>query len=215
MASVQAPLTDIDPELMAMPKKAQIHADVIAKFKALGCFTVAHFANWVEDRGGVHSVFLADVDSCKNDGGQLARVKMVWREADALYAKRLKRSSDGLLEADIDQPLDEGTQESIEQAFRDKYSWPTLAPDKIGTDTLLGRIHREFVGWKPSMFPVAKARSLKMAVKGTGRAKRQCGAGVSVVIDGEDDEESLDIRFFYEYVDELTVLSNTWALGFV
>ena len=205
--------THLDAELKGMLTRAGISDEVLDVFVRMKCTTVSHFANWVDTRADLHKAFLNNVQAAMDDDAQLARLKMCWREAEALYSKRLKRQSEGLLEEVLDQPLDETVQETIEKAFRDKYAWPVLAPDRIGCDSLLGRCHREFQAYKPSMFPVSRVKTVATVQKKEPAAKRQCGGGVSIVIERDEDDEAHAILSFLEFIDGLDILGNTWTVA--
>ena len=111
--------------------------------------------------------------------------------ARGIYARRLKRTSEGLLEDAIDEPLDTGTQTTLEDAFRTKYGWPVLAPEDIGTDSFLRRAHREFISGKPSMFAVSKVKSLAMTQPSSSAGKRRCAPGVAILIEGAEESEDM------------------------
>ena len=195
-----------------MLKKENMPDSVIKHFITLGCLTVGHFANWVDSRGELFDKFIEPTDA-KTDPAVLARLKMTWREADAIYAKRLKRTSEGLLEEALDEPLDEGVQGGLEVAIRDKHAWPAFPPDRMGTDTMLGRFHREFLVWKPSLWPIEKTKTLATTQTSSQVAKRHCGGGVSVVVESFETDDSIETCFFYQFMDKLEGTENTWAVA--
>ena len=150
----------MDSALRAILHKNGVGEAVTKRMTEANCLNVGHFANWVDSRVELHDAFLKGTADDK-DTAQLARLKTSWREAEAAYSKKLKRSSEGVREEALDEPLGAPTQATIETNFTTAYGWPVLPPDSIGTDTLLGRFYREFQAGKPTMFPVSKVKSLK------------------------------------------------------
>eukprot|EP00969_Alexandrium_andersonii_P258585 11432928-Alexandrium_andersonii.AAC.1 len=61
------------------------------------CNALKAFANWVGKRGGLQAAILAEVGGeHANSRRALAGIKQSWRECDALVARAVKRSAEGL-----------------------------------------------------------------------------------------------------------------------
>ena len=138
---------------------------------------------------------------------------MAWRQAEAIYQRSLKRISEGLQDEPLDEALDVGVQDNVEENFKKFYSWKAFQPEEIGADTLLGRVFREFQKWKPSMYAISKVKSVAITQHSTHSAKRHCGGGVTVTVDGEDDADGYSMAMFLSFLYALEVLCNTWALA--
>ena len=129
------------------------------QFLALKCLSVGQFANWVDQRADLKAAFL-DATTCKDDPSVLSRLKMAWRQAEAIVEHNLKRQSEGLQDEALDEPLDSGTQSSVQDTFKKRYGWSTLPPARMGAGALLGRIYREFQHNKPTLYALTKVRTL-------------------------------------------------------
>jgi len=200
----------LDGDLSNILTKNGIKEEVIDQFAAAKCVSIDHFANWAEDAAAVQVAFLANT-AFKDDPGQKARLRMAWRSAEAIVAKKLKRCAEGLADEAVDDPLDQGTQSTLEVAHRKAYGWPVLDPTQMGSDNLLGRIHREFIKLTPTMLALSRVRSLAQSQSGTAPKKKRMG-DVTVIIGDEEVASELDGTLF-RFIDLLEVLTNTWAVG--
>ena len=205
-------LTEIDTQLQSILDQNDVSKEVQAQMKTAKCLNVARFANWVEDRAELYKHFV-EPTVVKDEPSEAPRLKMAWRQAEAIYTRSLKRQSEGLQEEPLDEALDTGVQDSVEVSFRAYYNWRAFQPEEVGADILLGRVYREFQKWKPSMFPVAKVKSVALTNSAPKVTKRQVGMGVTMVLDGDDDSEGYSTTLFLYFLHALHVLANTWALA--
>ena len=170
------------------------------------------FANWINTRQDVHGAFVA-ATSDKDNPRQLSCLTQAWREADAIVAVGVSRASQGLANEDVDQPLDDTFQKNLEAAFRTTYSWSKLDNRLWGSDTLLGRISREFARKQPSMFAVARVKSLARAQKSSVSKRQRLSDSFALeMLDGHGDtsEETDTLARWFR---NLEVFANTWALA--
>ena len=206
-------MSRFDSDFLILLERNGVHSTIQDEMKRLNCTSLAVFANWVEGRNDLRDAFMSATDK-KDDAGQLARLKMAWRQAEAMVEKGLKRTSEGLTEVPFDEPLDDGTQKSVQDLFRTTWRWPNLPPERMGADALLGRIYREFQARKPTLIPVAKVRSLSDSQsRVSGSSRRRLGDRLALIVDGEGDEDTSDVVLFMQFITTLEVLGNTWAVA--
>ena len=115
-------MPELKPKLKVLLATSKIEPVVVDEFVRLKCLGIEDFANWMEDRSGLKAVFL-DGTNMKDDPGQLARIKMAWRQADAMTTRALGRQASGQAADDLDEPLDPSISGSLHDAFKHAYSW--------------------------------------------------------------------------------------------
>ena len=156
-------MSKMQPDLLALLKENEVHGDIIEWMENNDCGSLKRFANFVDDRGQLGAA-IVDQTSQKGSRAQTAAVKQAWREAEALVVRLLKRSSEGLSEEHLDEPLNAELYRSMEDTFKKFYNWE-LTPQTVGCDSLCGRIRREFERRQPSMFAIMRVRSMASAQK--------------------------------------------------
>jgi len=206
-------LTAMEPSLLFLLEKNDVHADVKAFLEGKRVFTVDHLASYCDSRDQVETKILSKVQACKDDDSQLARVKMAWRQADAIAERALKRTADGLEDEAVDDPLPDGVQKSIEDAWDKAYSWGKLKAQQRGCDSLLARIFREFKKGSPTLFAVSKVRSLAYSQKGKDAKRTKLGGKYSLYCENDEEPDDEVVGTFYGYIDRLEVLTNTWSIA--
>ena len=132
----------MEPQLTQILSQIGVHDDIIQWMVNHDVITTNQFANYLEARNEVQTKILDQVTPQRGSPGQLARVKMAWRQAEAVCARGLDRLSAGGDIAPTDDPLDSGTCTTLEAAWSAFYKWPKLAATRMGNDNLLGRLHR-------------------------------------------------------------------------
>ena len=166
----------------------------------------------MSNRTELANAFLANTPLSEN-AGQVSRLKQAWREAEALTDRAVARNTEGLTSEDPDAPLDKYFQESLQTAFRATYNWKKLDNRRMGSDTLLGKISREFGRRGPTLFPVARVKSLARAQKSAVSKRQRVGDSFAIdMFDGHGDESD-DADTLAKWFSNLDVLSNTWALA--
>ena len=176
----------------------------------VGITSVRRMANWCDKKEDVEDTFIKASNLYANDRKVLAAMKMVWREADSLVQRTLKRSAEGVQEAPIDEPLNESVQKALDQAFTTRYHFDLpnyLRP----SDTLLGRLKREFDRGLPTFIPLNKVKSAFTATR-SAEVKRHRAGEMTIMIDAEQAEGKPSTRY-RDVILRLEVLVNGWSLA--
>ena len=100
--------------------------------------TVKQYANYFDERKEIKTLFFDKMKELEGKGDILANLKMAWREAEATVSRSLKRASDGLAEAALEDPLQQEVKSSLDKNFLAGYGF-TLMPAWAGYPSLLGR----------------------------------------------------------------------------
>lgn len=199
--------------LKALFEANGVGPEVTSWLATSGCVEVAHLANWVDDRTELREAVL-NKTSVSGDTGQLAALKQAWREADAQTSRALKRATESLPSEDYDSPLDASVQKDLEKAWRSYYNWPSIPSKRMGADSLLGRISREFQRRQPTMVSVQRVRSLAKSQRGTPAKLRKLSEGVSLQLgEGEEDDDTTATSGLYHYLSQLEILCTTWSVA--
>ena len=133
--------TAMSPALRGLLKRNDVDEKVITGLETEKCYEIGHFAKWVDTAAELVTVVLEPL-GLKQDMPQRARLKLAWAEAEAIHAKSLKRTAEGQDPTDLNEPLDPGTSESLQQAWNKAHNWPPLPAAKVANATIKGRIHR-------------------------------------------------------------------------
>ena len=186
---------------------------VVLWLVSAGCRDIPTFANWVDDKAELKQEAI-DKTASKDDRAQLASLKMAWREAEALTARGVKRTAEGMPTVDPDTPLDPDLQQQLETCFRKTYDWPRILARQMGSDSLLGRVRREFEKRQPSMLAVMRVRSLARSQRGHAPKTSRLSEHVHLTL-GPDyaDEGEPGVANLYTFLTNLQVLANTWAVA--
>ena len=199
------------PAFKQLLERNAVHTDVSSWLFSQGCTQVQHLANWVDSKTELREGVL-DKTSKKDDISQLACLKQAWREAEAQTNRNLRRTQESLPQEDLDSPLDSEEQKSVEQRFRSLYSWPSLPARCVGSDSLLGRVKREFDRRQPTQYPVSRVKTLASTQRGAPSKSRRLSAGVALTFEGADEEE-VCVSGVYGFLTLLRVLCTTWAVA--
>ena len=200
------------PQLKGLLTRSDVSQVVIDQLEKDKCFEVGHFAKWVDSTAELVTCVLQPL-GLKDDMPQKARLKLAWSEAEALHGKMLKRSAEGLEPIDPDEPLDKGTADSLQAAWQKAHNWPALASTRICTDAILGRTHREFMRYAPTIFPVMKVKSLANAQKGGKKKRQRLAPGLDLELLDVDEGEQEGATTFLDWLELLEMLGNTWSVA--
>ena len=85
----------MEPQLTHILTQNGVHDEIIQWMTTHDVLTTNQFANYLESRNEVQTKILDQVTSQRASPGQLARVKMAWRQAEAVCARGLDRLSAG------------------------------------------------------------------------------------------------------------------------
>ena len=184
---------DVDPQIIAY-----------LALPDTGCFSVEHFANWVDNKSELDKAILA-LTPCRGNPSQLARLRQAWRKADSNVSRGIKRSAEGLPNEDLDSPLDEEIYKSRVAIFQDYYKWQRIDIRRLGSDSLMGRITREFDRRQPSMFSISRVRCLARSQRASAPKRERIADRVVLEIPDDDDYErktsGLALRDFFQELD--------------
>jgi uncharacterized membrane protein YgcG len=175
------------------------------------CYTVENFANWVDTRCQLEARIL-NLTDLKGDPGQLARLKQAWRQADSNITRGIKRSSEGLPHEDLDAPLDDEVYKSRMLIFQQYYRWQQVDSRRLGSDSLFGRIAREFDRRQPSMFSVSRVRCLARAQRAQPPKRERLGNNLIMEMPDEDDDRHHASIALRSHLQQLSVLCFTWSV---
>ena len=118
---------------------------VITHIESIGCYTVPHFAAWIDELNVTESIkeeFLKRAPSPhRSDRGCVAKLKCAWQVASAGTKIKLDRSAKGLHDENYDEPLPPAVLESLEDSLRRKHDWK-LKPYERVSDSQLARFAR-------------------------------------------------------------------------
>ena len=206
----------MDDELKGLLKRNDVHDDIIEYLRSIGQKTIKKFANIADTRAEIKTNVMVHVQGGnpphKDNITELSNLKMAWREAETIVSRILKRSSEGISEEAMDEPLHEDVQRTLEEGFIKKYDF-TIIPKRMGCDSLLGRVKREFDKGQITLFPITRVRSLAHVAKDTPSNKKRFG---NMVMEFVEDEQC---TFLYEQdrvftiFHQLEVLAMTWAVA--
>ena len=199
--------------LSGLLKKHEVHEDIVLNLLALGCTSVDLFANWADDAADAVKACI-DGTSQADVLPQKARVRLAWKTAKALIDKKLKRVAEGIEDIDPEEPLDTGTQGSLEVSFQRASGWPALPADRVGSDAIVARFHREFIRRRPTVFQLSMLVTAADSSKALPAKRQKLAANVDIVISGaEADKVPLPIGSLLQILNSLEVVANTWAVA--
>ena len=202
----------MDIPLKALLEKNGIHADVMTQFTNEGCDSIELFSEWSYTDIEMIAALLTPT-SQKDSAPQRARLKLAWKTAKAMCDKKIKRIVEGgVADEDPDEPLDPGVQNSLEEAWSKAWSWPRLPAHLMAADEILGRLHREFLRRKPTLFTISKLRTIASTHKGGTPKKRRVAPGVELTI-GDDTEGDISTASVLAFFNALEILTNTWSVA--
>ena len=154
------------------------------------------------------------VDDCvphATDKVALASLKQAWREMSALTQQRIDRSAKGIPEEHADDPLPEGIQRGVDEAFRKFYGgWQLRTVDKPCL-ALVGRCKREADRNGPTMYAASKARSCADATKTHESKKRRIGD--DIFLDTAEDVPIAGSHRLRGRLHQYSLLGTAWAMA--
>jgi hypothetical protein len=206
-------------ELKSLLQANTVHADIIKYLEETeGCLTIKSFANIVDTKPELNAAVFVHVTSITTKKAvELSYLKQAWREAEGMVARGLKKTSEGIEEESLDEPLQVDVQKKIEKEFTRHYGKWTIKPIKMGCDTLLGRVRREFDKGRVTIFPLNRVRSLAHVSKDLPQKRQRIGDQLVVeFVQNQDTEMYTDVRDtnkVFMLISQLNILSTTWAVA--
>ena len=211
----------MDGELSSLFKANNIHADVTAWMvePTQAITTLKSFANLLESRTDVQLVILNNIVTQKASVAQRTNLKQAWREADAIYTHRLKRTSEGLSAEIPDEALPDATQTNVLLSFQAHYKGLSDIPnDEMGSDILLAKFFREFELRRPQMMSVSNMKTVASAHLSTSTKKSRVGHIELTTSEasgsaGPQVESCFSSGSLDYYLSLFLVMINTWAVA--
>ena len=150
-----------------------------------------------------------------------AVLNRTWQKAVKMVSRGDARatSSTACDEDDDDAPLEEEEERQVFSTFYSHYKWDSsaacpIAIEQQGCPSLLGRLRREALRWKPTPFAVSKVRSTGEMVHKTQNKRTRLSEYFTLVHtqgdDGGSDKALLHLR---DFEDRLQMLALTWAIA--
>ena len=142
-------------------ERNSVSEDTAKYLESKNCLSVENFANWVDSKNEIKDEIHKHIPTMKDNRSDLSNTKMAWREAEAQVSRGVKRSSEGLDNEALDDPLRDEVFKAVKSSFKKFYNWKDCFDcRRIGCDSLHGRFRREFERKQPTMFTLLKAKSL-------------------------------------------------------
>ena len=203
-----------------MLEESGLPQKVVANVEKIGAKKTAHFATYVSEPSEV-TRFVRGVDFEGDDDAKdsaLAMLRLVWMQCKANLEHGLKRKASGLMEEVPEGPLPPEVQQAIVDTSCKLYLWEFVDPQIICTDSVVGKIRREFQSWAHTVFPIAKATSqaAAMAVHSTLGKKQRLTDRLCLVDDlaeAEDETKAKDTLPMVEFLENFERLTMTWTVA--
>ena len=196
-------------QLQNLFKSARLSDPLIKYLENLGVECISDFVGLVES--GKYEQQLDDLVLAKSaEKGsliQLARLRAAWKEAHTSLEQQRKRKIDGVAE-DAEEPLEPSVAESLNAAWLRLYGH-RLEIHLTPSDSLLGRIYREFQRGAASLIPAHKVTSLYRA--SLPQQKTEVSLHLSLKL--QVDSEPSPVKDLVDYYFRLRILANAYSLA--
>ena len=204
-------MAKISEDLDGLYKANMIPQDLQDHLFAEGVVTAKNLANFCDEPSQVVDAIIKPHGAHAASNAVKINMKQCWREAMALTQRGIKRTTDGLPEGAIDDPLAEPVQQAMNDNFANKYSWD-LPSHLRPSDTLLARVKREMERNTMSFFPLQKVKSLRAVTRAPSDKRMRVSDRVSMILEGEDQpaEPTLRLRQAFQ---QLEILANAWGIA--
>ena len=208
-----SPMATMHTDLTALLTANNVPQEVIAQLESDGCTNLKLFSQWAKTREDIKVLILDKIANLARVPLAMASVAQSLEEATAIVSEQTKRSAQGLDSEIADDPLQFAIQQQLEQAWSKKYSFE-LEPKYQPSNSMLGRIKREFDKRQPTIFNIHKVRTVYNTNKTQEAKKRKLATGVLVQFEEdaymEDDQVTSRLRHLFAKFD---VLGLAWSLA--
>ena len=177
-----------------------------------GCINLKLFSKWAPDRAAMQSLVLDKVPSHKTSVQALASLLQTHDEATSIVTEMTKRTSAGLDPSSMDEPLLHAVQQALEAKFVQKYSWQ-LEPKYQPSNSVLGRIKREFDKNAPTIFNVCRVKTVFTSNKIQEPKRRRVGTGITLTFEEDLDDEDPQALKYRQIMHKYNVLALAWAIA--
>ena len=191
-------------QLIQVLNGARLSEDLVKYLIGLGLSSVSDFLGLVTTAGYESELKtqVLDLSPAKDDVLQLSRLRAAWREGSLLLEKARKRRLEGVLE-DADEPLDARTHDDLLSQWKSTYQLQ-LPIHAMPSDTLLGRVYREFQRGAPTLIPAKQMQSLFRGTLPSSKEEVNLGSAIKVQSAAEP---------VIAYYQALRVLANAYAIA--
>lgn len=199
--------------LKAVLENARV-PEALRQFMAdtLNMESLQDFTNFVTQTGYENELKSMVCDLCpavKDNALALARLRVAWRAARTQILKMEHRQSQGQASEDLDEPLEQVTQETLMGGFKARYDLE-LSVHMLPSDSLLGRVYRELQRATPTVISIAKVKSVY--VSNVPRADRSIPIGDNIRLQ-LDRPQDTPPKSVVEYYTGLRVLCNAYSIA--
>ena len=189
-----------------------VPTECIDLLKDEGCSTLKLFAKWAPDRQTVQAVILDKCPNFKTSVQALASLLQAGDEAIAIVAELVKRSAAGLDPEHADEPLLYAVQQALESKFSARYSW-TLEPKYQPSNSLLGRVRREFEKWSPTIFNLHRVKTVFTTNKVHEPKKRRLATGITFTLEADEEADDVQSTKYRHIMGKYEVLALSWGIA--
>ena len=186
--------------------------ECITLLETEGCINMKLFSKWAPDRATMQSLVLDKCPNYKTSVQALAALLQTFDEAAGIVAEMTRRSSAGLDPESVDEPLLHAVQQALEAKFVKRYSWQ-LEPKYQPSNSMLGRIKREFDKVAPTIFNVTKVRTVFTSNKQQQLKRRKIGTGITVTFEHDEEDEDPQALKYRHVMHKYNVLAMAWAIA--
>ena len=173
--------------------------------------TVKQLANSFDSKADIKTTWAAKSTKFKNEGDQISNLIQAWREAEAWTERGTKRAGMGLPEEELDDPLREAVQTTLQEAFKKEYG-VSIPATWTCIPGIVGRLHRELN--KRSHIPVklSKVKTLGVISHASKPVKRQkLGFDMEIVVGASHEHEGVHHTFQYTHKLQALLYSMAFA----
>ena len=198
-------------DLLKLLQKHEVDEKVGTYLKTHKCLTIVKFAALADSKADVADGICVPAGLDKTERPLCGPVKSAWAEAEVMAQASLVAIKRGKT-CDLDDPVDPEVRKQITSDFVSYYHMK-LPAHLLGSDTLVGRLVREYERKLPTAFDMRKVKSLAyLAEKPGGQftiTASQSGEVSGSLADAETDTPLTMHMFIYKH----KVLLNSMAMA--
>ena len=203
----------LDGDLKRLLQKFAVDGRVETYLVDKNVLTIIKFAALADDKADVADGICVPAGLDKTDRPLCGPVKSAWAEAEALATASLVSIKRGKV-CDLDDPVDPDVRTKNTTDFVGHYHLK-LPAQLIGSDTLMGRLVREYERKVPTAFDIRKVKSLAYLASEPGeKFMFTClpGGDLSGAMVDADDDTPLNVYSFM-YKHKVLMNSMAWAVA--
>ena len=202
-------------------EEAGLSKEVIANVEKVGVKKAATFATYVSEPADVSRfvrglTFEGESEEDKHDArdSALSMLRLAWLQAKANLEHGLKRKASGLMEEVPDGPLPADLHQSLVDAACKHYDWDCVDLSMICTDSVVGKLRREFQAHAHTTFPLVKATSQAAASHSHASSKKQRLTDRLCLLDemAEPEDDAKGHVCLLDLLENFERLTVTWSV---